>query len=241
MRISFDTPRVRLKIVFTAFAVFMGTSAAISGDSELNMDDVIQVVGKYATGHACPLSPDTALTAAHIVDIRWMDPDFNLVATRISNRNGKEGVMLPAGVNSEVDLGWVKIGPGEWPFYEIAETAPAIGEKIYWVEYNLKKKKKAFQPHSREAKVINNVAGHLFTDGAPTGGASGGCAFNADGKVVAIVVAGWNIGSVRNTNVGMFSSIYGYWLPELPDALKTEEDIDADIDDDVAPSSHTVY
>ena len=226
MRLYIDVPRFNLKTVMTAFIVLLGTTAAMSGDSEIDMDSVMHSIGRFGTAHSCPIGPSIAITAAHVIDPRWYDPDFKLMPLRFSNDAGDIGVLMPAGVHSETDIGWMRISSrNEVKYYEIAEHGPSIEDKVYWIEYNFKKSRDAFRTERREAKVTRIVAGHIFTEDAPTGGASGGCVFNESGKVIAIVSAGWSIGFTHEPNVGMFVSIYGPWKPKPPESLRTEEDI----------------
>jgi hypothetical protein len=133
---------------------------------------------------------------------------------------------------SESDLGWLELGKGAVKYpYTVASTRPNIKDKIYWIEYNFKRKKDAFRTERREAKVLRIIAGHIYVDEAPVSGASGGCAFNEAGEVVGIISGAYAVGTFARANVGVFVGIYGDWMPNRP---KVKEETHADDDADVS-------
>jgi V8-like Glu-specific endopeptidase len=216
MTIRFTIPKIKFSFLFTLMAVMLGTTAGISGDTEIDMDGVLHLVGRHSVGHACPVAPHFALTAAHVTDPRWFDSDFNLIPYRFDNDRGDYGLAIPRGVMGEVDLGWVEVTPNPVEPYAVAEHAPAIGDKVYWIGYNIRKRKQAFETERYESEVQLVRAGHIFTKDSPQPGASGGCVFNASGEVVGIVVAGWGIGNPYKTNIGEAVGVWGEWMPSLP-------------------------
>jgi hypothetical protein len=226
--------------IFTFMAVLFGSTAAISDNPEIDMNGVLHLMGRHNIGHACPIDENVALTAAHVTDSRWWD-DTPLSAFRYSNDNGQSGIALPAGVHSEVDLGWIKVGPDPVTFYEVSNIPPVEDDKIFWVEYNTKKEKNAFETERRESRVLRVVAGHIYMKDPPKSGASGGCLFNESGKVVGIVTSGWYVGFTREPNVGGAVGVWGKWLPDRPKSLIEVEEEDATSTDDDAASVSTVY
>ena len=222
MTVRFWIPRPELRFIMTAMIVMLGTAAGISGDSEIDTSNVLHLMGRHAVAHACPVAPHYAITAAHVIDPRWMDKEFPLIPYRFSNDDGVEGIAKPAGVFKEADVGLLILGPSPVEFYRLAEHAPKLKDKIFWIEYNDKKVNDAFRTEVREAEVVRVVAGHIYTDDAPVPGASGGCAFNEANEVVGIIVAGWGVGYTHNPNVGGIAATYGIWRPELPEEEKSE-------------------
>lgn len=217
MMIRFWIPRPELRFISTALIVMMGTTAGISGDSEIDTSNVLHLMGRHSVAHACPIGPNLALTAAHVVDPRWMDSNFPLIPFRFSNDAGVEGIVKPTGVFTEADIGLVAVGPNSVGFYRLADNAPEPEDKIYWIEYNTKKVKNAFKTKLRDSKVIVAVGGHIYVDDSPVPGASGGCAFNESGEVVGIISSGWMVGFTYAPNVGGIVATYGMWKPELPE------------------------
>lgn len=208
--------KVSLLFIVTAAAVMLGTGGAMSADVEIDMDGVLDLIGKYTAGHACPVYDGYALTAAHVIDVRWEDRNFPLIPYRFSNEKGDYGLAQPLTVFAHADIGWLKLLPGPVGSYEMSERTPKEDDKVFWVEYETGKKNEAFKAKRRDAKIINVVAGHLFLDQAPISGASGGCLFNEYGEVIGIVTAGWKIGNAYEPNVGEAVAVYGDWMPLHP-------------------------
>jgi hypothetical protein len=180
----------------------------IAGEPDKGPDTsgVLAVMGKIAVGHACPISSNLAITAAHVIDPRPFDKDVPLQGSRWSAA-GQDGVLTPEGVVIEVDLGFVS-SPKDFPIvYEKAEGPPAEGEKLWLVGYDWSNTAKAFAEKRLEVKVLRIVAGHVIFDRAGEGGSSGSCVLNAQGKLVAINVAGMGVGF--NEEVGIAVGVWG--------------------------------
>jgi hypothetical protein len=99
------------------------------------------------------------------------------------------------------DLAKMSLMSGQTSYYKKSNEDPQAGEYVYWVEYNLENKKKAFVPRTRRAKVMHTIANHVVFDELPVKGASGGCIFNADNEVVGILV--WGVETGYNEGVGV--------------------------------------
>jgi hypothetical protein len=202
---------IRLQFCVVLLAFTMAVSAVAGPPETVDADKVVALVGRFAIAHACPISENYALTAAHVTDVRWFDNDFALVPYRYENGYGEYGIAKPAGVFSSSDIGWLHF-PSGVSHFRIASTRPLIGDKVYWVEFNLSNKRKAITPKVEDGKIVNIVAGTIYIDRAPVVGASGGCLLNA-GK----------IGSSNTYNVGAIVGIYPPWTPDLPGEKDEEE------------------
>lgn len=209
--------------IFVFMVVMFGTVAAVADKAEIDTNNVLHLKGRHNAGHACPVIDEhLKLTAAHVLDVKWYDRDFPLLPFRFSTDNGHKGIARPLAVQTAVDLGWlyteVKVKP-----YRVAEVGPVEDDKVFWIEYNLDKKKDVFKTEFRDARFIREVAGVIFVDESPQSGASGGCAFNEAGEVIGIITSGWKIGSTYDPNVGGIAAVYGEWLPKPPDVNKEEK------------------
>ena len=100
------------------------------------------------------------------------------------------------------------------PAFLPATTAPAIGAKIYWIEYDFRKNRSAYRMRGRGSSIISNVAGYLILADPVTPGASGGCAYNEDGEVVGLITF-YNKTDDRK-KVGGITALYGDWWNDLP-------------------------
>jgi hypothetical protein len=217
MMIKFFLPIPRLMTIFTLIVVMLGTSAVMSSDSEVNMDGVLMLAGRHNLGHACPLDENYALTAAHVIDIRPFDKGQPLYPFRYETLSGDIGIAVGGLAYASADIGWMKLSSPVSIVYPMAKSAPKREDKVFWLEYEMDDKKKAFESKRKEAKVLRSFSGQVVFDEAPEGGASGGCLFNESGEVVGIVSSAWAIGSfsTRHTT-GMATGVWGEWALEIP-------------------------
>lgn len=223
--------RNRRRTVMAAAALFLMSVAAIGDEPKFNTDGVLSLMGRFSIGHACPVEPGFAITAAHVLDKVWFDSEVDLLPFRFENGAGEEGLALPSGVLMEADLGWVFLFPPVTVYYPFAKERPKRGDKIYWIEYETKDQDKVFQSRIRESEIITVRAGHIFTKRTIRHGASGGCAWNEAGEVIGISVKSFRFG--YSGDAGGFVGVWGKWSPKKPEPKPAEEPEEEDGDTDL--------
>jgi hypothetical protein len=180
---------------------------------------VVAVMGRFATFHACPVTPHIALTAAHAADLRPFDPDIGKMSARWSSQ-GVEGLAAVRYVYNSADLLELEAETTPFPtWYPVAQDPPKEGSVVWFVGYNFDKKSKAYRPKFFIGKVLYVVAGHVIYDQAGEPGTSGCCLLNERGEVIGINVAGKSIGTSDEVGVGV-----GLWKPWIdPAKLQPKE------------------
>lgn len=166
-----------------------------------DLSGVIALSTILSFGHGCPVGPNIALTAQHIVNPEPLDLKAPMVPVQWSQGSliGHGTPRLPW---ADRDLASLR---SDLPFpttYVVASTIPSRGEVVYFVGFNWSKKR-AFEPREVKAKVIGMVAGQLIYDETAGPGGSGSCVLNAAGEVVAIHVATMNVGPGDNVGIGV--------------------------------------
>jgi hypothetical protein len=213
-----------LKLAVTWIVVFfLAIPAALTSDDAPDMYGNIALKGRFASAHACAVSPNWALTAGHVLDPRPFNKEVALLAYRFEAYGGESGLAMPQSIYTSSDLGWLRLNVPVARYYKMATERPEIDDKVYFVVYKLKRNV-FHQPKLRDAKIVNISAGHIFTKGDdPEPGSSGGCLLNRAGELIGIVTSRYtgNSGNFVGGHVG----VYGKWSPEIPeekDASKEE-------------------
>jgi hypothetical protein len=195
----------------------------------VDTDAMLALIGRHSVAHACPVSENMALTAAHVIDLKWYDPDFALVPYRFQNEYGEDGLAIPRYVVTSSDFGFVELQQPVSHFFPVATSAPNIGDMVWWVEFELRNKKEAFFQNVRSAKIVNVVAGTIYTDRSPMPGASGGCLLNESNEVLGVVSRAWMFSRTYGKyEVGDFTGVYPPWTPEIPDGANAEKEGEAE-------------
>jgi hypothetical protein len=199
--------------VVALLAFVMAVPATITSGDDPDLTATLSLAGRFSVAHACPVSPEWALTAAHVLDPRPFEPKAPLVPYRFESYRGEEGLAQPQSVLASSDLGWLHLNVKVSKFYTYGPK-PVKGDKVYWV--NLKTNRDNFHEMDVvDAEVVNVVAGLIFTKGTePKPGASGGCLLNVDGELVGIVSGVWTNEDYRR--VGDFVGVFAPWTPETP-------------------------
>jgi hypothetical protein len=185
---------------------------------------VIALIGRYTMGHACPVGPYEALTAAHVVDMRPFDREAPLSGARWS-AGQMSGRISATAVVAEEDIGIVTSKDPFPPHYERAEKAPEVGDTLWLVGFDWRSREKGFAERVLEVKVTRIVAGHVIFDPSGEPGSSGSCILDKDAKLVAINIAGKGVGFQRREEVGIGVGVWHPWTykPKEPEVIVIEE------------------
>jgi V8-like Glu-specific endopeptidase len=174
-----------------------------------DLSRIVALVGPSNMGHGCPVSATDALTAGHVAGT-W--------------RGGVQAPQSYRGENSEwagyldavlastyEDAGVLRVDKDGVTFpswYTLALRAPAIGERLWWVGFDWRKGKTAYQTQVFTAKVVTIKAGSIVLDTQAVEGSSGSCVLNAQGQVVGLLVWGHQMNDTHNMAVAV-----GLWPP----------------------------
>ena len=159
-------------------------------------------------GHACPVN-GYVITAAHVV---WDEERKTYVRVAWSDGAGSEGLGEVAAIHPALDLVVLQTEGGAIKFLPAGQIA--VGERVYWFEYDFRTRKNALRARRRFATVLRVVAQHYILDDMPIAGASGSCLLNEQGQVVGLVVAGFD----TDDKLGVGAAV------KLPEELKASHE-----------------
>lgn len=149
-----------------------------------DLGGVLALIGKTSMAQACPVAPDKAYTNAHVA----VDAPF------IWSSGGHQGLLgapTTTILDKFRDLAVVAPYRSVFPrWYAISQAQPQVGDRVFFVGFDFRKKGDAFAPRVFEAKVIRLVNGHLIYSPSGVPGTSGSCVLNERGEVVAINAGG---------------------------------------------------
>jgi hypothetical protein len=165
----------------------------------IDTSKVMHLFGIGGVAHACPVEGQI-LTARH-VSARTLPTGQTYGLAFSWSNNGDYGEAVHYQAATARDLSKLRLMSGQTSYYNKSSKDPQAGEYVYWVEYNLRDKDKAFVPRTRRAKVMHTIANHVVFDELPVKGASGGCIFNAENEVIGILV--WGVETGYNDGVGV--------------------------------------
>lgn len=170
----------------------------------------VQLLGRFSSGHACPIAPQRALTASHVIDIK----PFDLVGLMTFRWQQGEtiGRTIGASIVDNADLGEIRPNKDFPKFYPIATTAPIDREHLWIQGFDFRKGKSAFASRVWEVEVLRTTAGHVVFSPTVDHGTSGSCVLNAKGEVVGIV--SWGVTLGNNDEVGVAVGVWGELLPK---------------------------
>ena len=207
----------------SVFLLLLFESVSVSAKDKPKPPDmtrVIRLAGRFNMAHACPIASDLAVTCAHVVDRAPLDMSVPPFPMRYDTATeaGFADVLL---VSNADDLAYLAI-PNH-PFYPIAPKAPAVGEMLFFLNYDYRKPETVLRPVIASGEVVNIVAGHIYVDTKVFPGASGGCLLNAKGEAVGIAALRFEL---DNTNTVLGGpAIWGHWLdPSLAKIKKMREE-----------------
>ncbi len=166
-----------------------------------------------ASGHGCAVNGVT-ITNRHMVDPR-RPGDFSpphKIRFRYEFPDGTVGIGYSKKLANAADIAIVVLDK-EPASYAILGDKPELGDHLTWVEYDFRKRANVFQPRVRRGKVVTIMSGHIYLDQDVVNGASGGCMYSEDGKVVGIITA------KKRTNDRKWSAVatalYGDWWKDI--------------------------
>jgi hypothetical protein len=167
---------------------------------------IISVSGRFSLAQACPVAPDIAITAAHVVDPRPFDRSTPAFPVRGESVDGFWTLQTWRLFYVE-DLALMEPVEGKFPrFYQIAEKAPLPGERLWWMGYDFSNQKRAFQRREFSSEVLAVVAGLIILKNDTPQGTSGSCVLNSKGEVVGILSFGKDL-----DNKDSVTGVIGIW------------------------------
>jgi hypothetical protein len=200
---------VPILVLFLAFAV-----ACENGGEPPSLAGSLLAVNSSGFAHACAVAPGITLTARHVVDTDESDPRAPVVGFRWEGA-GIVGLGEPAGVWNNADLALVRLNVEPGLYNPLASAEPAIGNWVWWEEYDWSSRANAYQRVIRSGRVSRVFAGHIAVAAEVAGGASGGCLVNAAGETVGIVYLGLTTNDKRETLTAV--GVFGAWADDVRD------------------------
>ena len=170
---------------------------------------IISVIGPSSVAHACPISPNLALTAGHVVRRENLAGKADLRFYRAENGEWA-GYVNPKFASSYEDAGFLE---AETPFpswYEFALRPAFPGERLWWIGYDWSKKSRAFQRRVFSGRVINVIAGSIILDVPTPPGSSGSCVLDASGKVIGTIA--WGHSQEDDSQVAVAVGMWAPWF-----------------------------
>jgi len=134
-------------------------------------------------GHACPVAGGV-VTARHVM---WDEFNRKFLGASWSYQ-GQRGTAFVIDESQFQDVVALDLNGGKVNYLPLG-TLPAVGDPIYWFEYDFRTQTNAYRARRRVGNVLRLVGGHIIIDSEPVAGASGTCLINAKGEAVGIIVA----------------------------------------------------
>jgi V8-like Glu-specific endopeptidase len=193
------------------FALPLLLAANLLGSPDSDKPDtshILRTIGRYGMAHACPVLPQVAVTAAHVIAPNQNDPSF-ITRLRFDAPDGVTGLVVPAATSDASDLAIVQLSKPAHP-YPLATAAPSPGETLYWLAYDYSGRKRALRPEVYSGKVLRVIAGNITIDETTPSGSSGSCVLNGRGEVVGIV--SWGVGVGQTDQVTLAVGVFPPWF-----------------------------
>lgn len=217
---------VRSFIAVVVSLLLIAPAPLFSKGDAPDLTKILRVIGRHGMGHACPIAPRIAITAAHVVDVRPFE-NVPLFGGRFEQIAGLAGIFEAASVSQASDLAVLSVNQ-DVRWYPIAREAPKAGDTLWWVGYDWSNQKDAMRPVHFEQTVTRVIAGHIVFDKATLQGSSGSCVVNAVGEVVGVIAFGMKVGEPMPLGNGLFKQdeicvavgVWGDWLPPVAELEK---------------------
>lgn len=175
---------------------------------------IVSVIGTSSAGHACPVTPELAITAGHVVESHraFGPPDRQAYRGESSEW---AGFLDPEFASGYEDAGFLRAVDRPFPtVFEFALRAPVPGERLWWVGYDWRKQKNAGVRRVFSGRVVAIVAGSIFFDAPTDPGSSGSCVLNSEGKIVAVTA--WAMGLQDETRTAVAVGLWAPWFSGPP-------------------------
>jgi Trypsin-like peptidase domain len=177
---------------------------------------ILQLSGRFGSAQACPISPDLALTNAHVTDERPFDAGIPYYPY-VWSAGDLTGILYPVKglVYQYRDLAVMRSDTPFASWYPIAKEAPKPGDSLWLVEYNFDDPEHAWEPRRLKVKAKRVVARTVIYVQGGHQGSSGSCVINAAGELVAVNAWVLDFGSKGSAGLGV--GVWGetFALPEL--------------------------
>ena len=154
----------------------------IQAVSAQNMESCVALTDGVGFGSGVIVSAEgLILTAGHVIGSTDLGSEIEVLFP-----SGKTAKARALGKNLDVDAGMAQlIGPGPWPFVDIAKQDPELGDWVVCMGhsggYELGRK-----PPIRTGRILERRHELLVTDAVLIGGDSGGPLFNIEGELIGI-------------------------------------------------------
>lgn len=203
---------------FGGLAMFLGScpgawaSEPSVAETEL-LKGSLRLIGRFASGHACPIEPRVALTNGHVVDMRPFDRDVAAFPYAWSDGTGASGFLVQLELERGRDLARVQpLREGDvFPHpLRIAANPPQAGDRLLLLGYDWRNRKSALADDVIEVRVTRIVALHVIFTPSGRPGSSGSCLVNEAGEVVAINEGGYDTDAneVAGLAVGVWGNLW---------------------------------
>ena len=199
-------------------AIPASTDAGLFGKKEEKPQDysyTFRMRHYGATGSGCAVNGLT-ITNRHMVDPRDASDFSPLHKVRFRYEflgTETEGRGFAKTVSNHADLAIVVLDQDPPSGYAKLGAEPQPGDKITWVEYDWRKQEAFYAPRTRSAEVIRTALGMALVKEGPSGGASGGCAYDKNGDVVGLMTF-WRTTEDGKKSGGV-EGLWGHWWNDL--------------------------
>jgi hypothetical protein len=184
--------------------------------AEPDLSGVLKLSSSGNRAHACPIAMDKALTNGHVTgnSSQWI--------WGVSDGEEAHGITRTDWTDGFRDLAQIVPDSAQrFPkWYSLAKSAPKVGDKVYFLGYDWRDKKRGYGERTFDGKVTRIQNGELIFDGQGQPGSSGSCILNEAGEVVAINRSGRDMDNGDKTGQGV--GVWGDWLQLKPDPRPEE-------------------
>ena len=180
-----------------------------AGDSQRVPDTskILSLSGRMSAAHGCPVAPWLVVSNAHVFDFVPTNTEFPLISYRAESPSWSgevKGIWTSWAADYALGAPSTDL-PG---FYPLAKEAPKPGERLWWIGYDWKNTRRAFERKVMSGEVVRDFAGSIVIDEKTFPGSSGSCVLNANGEAVGIIM-----GTMELDNSDVVTVAVGLWGP----------------------------